>query len=371
MSDSTAVSVQQPGAVDRFEDPGMLQTLKDTVCKGATDSQFRLFIEVCRATQLNPFIREIWFVPGVGVMAGRDGYLAAANRHPMFDGMETLVERDAQNIPIKATCKVWRKDRSHPITCEAYYNEYKKASSVWTTYKSAMIGKVAEVLALKRSFSINGIVTEEEIGEQPNPNGSREAQQAVAADLIEQGTKQLEATKEQVSGPRELSKDFATLKKFKTARGQLGDFDYYRILRDMYGVEHANEITDPDIAARCLKTMRGWLNKSEPWVRLENRDKARFDALLESEGCMTIAEAVAHADSAAILLRIELEMSAPAKPKTAIQQLAELAQSDEKLFWHVAGNNGCGTWADVEGLSPAAKDKLLALVKTEIELGVQ
>jgi phage recombination protein Bet len=159
--------------------PETLDTIRQTVCKGATDAQFHMFIEVCKRTGLDPFLKEIWFVPNVGVMAGRDGYLRIANEHPQFDGMETRVERDENQIPIKATCSVWRKDRAHPITCEAFYNEYRKSSQVWQTYKSAMISKVAEVLALKRSFSINGVVTEEEIGNQEE-RGSREAQQEVA-----------------------------------------------------------------------------------------------------------------------------------------------------------------------------------------------
>lgn len=170
---STVMTQAAGAAIDRYADPGMIQTLKDTVAKGSTDSQFRMFIEVCRATGLNPFLKEIWFVPSVGVMAGRDGYLRVANDHPMFDGMETVVERNEQNIPIKATCSVWRKDRAHPIKCEAYYSEYKKAGQVWNTYPSAMISKVAEVLALKRSFSINGVVTEEEIGAQAEDTKTR------------------------------------------------------------------------------------------------------------------------------------------------------------------------------------------------------
>lgn len=167
----------------KYDDPAILATIKDTVCKGATDAQFRMFVEIAKATGLNPFLKEIWFVSGVGVMAGRDGYLRVANENPMFDGMETLVERDDSGIPIKATCKVWRKDRSHPITCEAFYNEYKKESPVWKTYKSAMIGKVAEVLALKRSFSINGVVTEEEIG--PKTPSPKEAAKELAERKIE------------------------------------------------------------------------------------------------------------------------------------------------------------------------------------------
>lgn len=167
--------------VSRWDEAAMVRTLKETVCKGATDAQFRMFVEICKSTGLNPLLKEIWFVPGVGIMAARDGYLRVANEHPMFDGMETRVERNDQGVPIKAVCTVWRKDRSHPTVCEAFYDEYKKESSVWKTYKSAMIGKVAEVLTLKRSFSINGVVTEEEIGHQ----GSQAAADQVASEKIE------------------------------------------------------------------------------------------------------------------------------------------------------------------------------------------
>ncbi len=173
---STSLTVAAPN----WDDPKLLETIKETVCKGATPAQFRMFLEVCRGTGLNPFLKEIYFVPSVGVMAARDGYLRVANQHPQFDGMETRVERDEKNIPIKAVCTVWRKDRGHPVIAEAYYNEYRKPGNVWATYPSAMIAKVAEVLALKRSFAINGVVTEEEIGEQ-EPRGSKEAQREYLA----------------------------------------------------------------------------------------------------------------------------------------------------------------------------------------------
>ncbi len=162
----------------RFEQEEVIRTIKDTVCKGATDPQLRMFLEVCKRTGLDPFLKEIWYVAEKGIiMAARDGYLRVANENPNFDGIETRVERDTKNIPIKAVCTVWRKDRSHPVICEAYYNEYVKQSPVWKQYPSAMISKVAEVLALKRSFAINGVVSEEEVGEH---QGSAEAARAVA-----------------------------------------------------------------------------------------------------------------------------------------------------------------------------------------------
>lgn len=169
----------QRAAMNRYDQPDMVATIKQTVCKGASDAQLSMFLEVCKRTGLDPFLKEIYFVADRGIiMAGRDGYLRVANEDPQFDGMETRVERDEKNIPIKAICTVWRKDRTHPVVCEAYYSEYKKSGPVWSQYPSAMISKVAEVLALKRSFAINGVVTEEEIGK--DGGGSAAAAQDVA-----------------------------------------------------------------------------------------------------------------------------------------------------------------------------------------------
>lgn len=189
-------------AVSRYDQPEMIQTIKQTVAKGATDAQLQMFLQVCKRTGLDPFLKEIWFVPEKGIiMAGRDGYLRVANENPQFDGMETRVERDNNNIPIKAICSVYRKDRAHPITCEAYYSEYKKSSPVWSQYPSAMISKVAEVLALKRSFSINGVVTEEEIGTSEE-RGSKAAQQEVLTRKLREinDRKAIEAAAEAVPG---------------------------------------------------------------------------------------------------------------------------------------------------------------------------
>ncbi len=295
---STALAVVTP----QYEDQQLLDTIKQTVCKGATDAQFRMFIEVCKSTGLNPFLKEIWYVPSVGVMAARDGYLRVANQHPQFDGMETRVERDDKNIPIKAVCTVWRKDRGHPIISEAFYNEYRKGGNVWQTYPSAMIAKVAEVLALKRSFAINGVVTEEEIGSNEE-RGSKEAQAEYLktnglelyvappkvkpestvnpevirelADTLDQppAIKTIEmrsaakvaeadaALKEtgKTKAPKAGGVSFSVLGHFKEVKGLLrevtgDDSAYYSILADA-GYKKSNEISDDATARRIWKLM--------------------------------------------------------------------------------------------------------------------
>ncbi len=57
---SLAVMPQQP----QWNDQRLLDTIKETVCKGATDAQFRMFIEVCKGSGLNPFLKEIWLRNG-------------------------------------------------------------------------------------------------------------------------------------------------------------------------------------------------------------------------------------------------------------------------------------------------------------------
>jgi phage recombination protein Bet len=229
MSDKTELAVQGPRGVvgDKYDQAEVLSAIRQTVCKGATDAQLRMFIEVCRSTGLNPWLKEIYYVPEKGIiMAARDGYLRVANENPQFDGMETRVDRDEKNVPIKATCTVWRKDRKHPIICEAYYSEYKKPGPVWSQYPSAMISKVAEVLALKRSFAINGCVTEEEIGN--DGAGSVEAAQAVAEAKLSGARPLIEAVAEVTSEDTGLHDDIAASTELK----QRVPYDKFRMMRE-------------------------------------------------------------------------------------------------------------------------------------------
>ena len=290
---STAIATTA-NDVDKWADQEMINTLKDTVCKGATNAQFRMFAEVCKATGLSPWLREIWFVPGVGVMAGRDGYLRVANENPMFDGMETKVERDAQSKPVKATCSVWRKDRSHPITCEAYFNEYKKAGNVWQTYPSAMISKVAEVLALKRSFSINGVVTEEEMGEQ-EPTRAEKVQAAKDVGAAKLATMQGEVHQAQFVEQPEMAEapakiSFKALESFKDIKAELkklgAEARYYGILKT-FGAEKSNQLNEIN-ARDAYKALAAELKA----IRLAAADREETDKMYASLVVTHGAEAV-------------------------------------------------------------------------------
>ncbi len=178
-----AIAVKEPENIWTVD---QINTIKNTVAVGANDSELKMFLNIAAKYELDPFLREIWFA-GMGnrntIITGRDGYLKIANRDPNFDGMKSDVVhagdkfmkdgddvKHAYNVQnrgpiVGAYAIVYRKDRKHPTYCFAPFNEYNKGVNVWRQYPSAMIIKVAETMALKRAFSISGLVTEEEIGD--------------------------------------------------------------------------------------------------------------------------------------------------------------------------------------------------------------
>lgn len=161
--------------------------IKQTVAAGTTAAEFEMFKQMCLATGLNPFKREIWcIVTGEGqwrkvqMMAGINGFVSIANSHPQFDGME-IVEGKTQQIkageaiieaPIEVTAKVYRKDRKFPSVFTAKWAEYaqplvtqKGKLSIWAQKPSVMLAKCAKSMALREAFpqEMNGLYTEEEM----------------------------------------------------------------------------------------------------------------------------------------------------------------------------------------------------------------
>lgn len=160
-----------------------IETIKNTVAKGATDSELQMFMHVAQTYGLDPFLKEIFYSDKMHtIITSRDGYLKAAQRDPEFEGIQSMAvcENDDFEIDVVAgTVKhafgkgsrgkvigAWaicsRKDRK-PVISYASYDEYNQNNAIWSKYKSAMCCKVAEVFALKRQFGISGLVTQEEI----------------------------------------------------------------------------------------------------------------------------------------------------------------------------------------------------------------
>ena len=179
----------ETGVVD-YDAPDMIDILKQTVAQGATPAEFAMFVQFCKATGLNPFKKEIWFIKISGrvqMMTSAAGFFCIANNNPVFDGFESgLVAPDGsyrtaaypQDDFIGAWCKVYRKDRGIPTEAVAMRKEYDKKQSNWITMPRVMIIKCAESLGLRKTFpqQMNGIYTAEEM---PVEYGARQAPDAL------------------------------------------------------------------------------------------------------------------------------------------------------------------------------------------------
>lgn len=385
------MSTNALAVLPQYEDEALLATIRDTVCKGATPAQFRMFIEVCKSTGLNPFLKEIWFVPSVGVMAARDGYLRIANQHPQFDGMETRVERDERNVPIKAVCTVWRKDRGHPIIAEAYYNEYKKSGNVWQNYPSAMIAKVAEVLALKRSFAINGVVAEEEIGTQ----GSTEAQAEYLA------TKGLEpyiapkrigidagghasGTDSQVNAQGRETQQASNVKSPsntvspETIRELSDELDKPSTIKTIE-IRKAAQDAEAEEAMKgaekpkrkkgriSFEALRKWGELKDELRKLTGTDTVYYSAL-KAKGYGHADEIATEADAAAIWKVLGAEVNRLKQDAELTQLLAVSSEAiGARAFADLLGLHGCLTIEDVLGLASDPLQALLSELKTAVD----
>src|SRR3954463_5251890 len=68
----------------------VIDTIKQTVARGATDAQLQMFLVLASRYNLDPFLCEIWCAQIGGqmtVLTSRDGYLKIAQRDPNFDGI--------------------------------------------------------------------------------------------------------------------------------------------------------------------------------------------------------------------------------------------------------------------------------------------
>lgn len=159
--------------------------IKQSVAKDTTDTELKYFLNVCKSTGLNPFMKEIWCYKdkqnNLLVFAGRDGFLSNAQKQPSFSGIRScdvcendVLELDMMNPAnnrhiidnkkdrgklIGAYAIVFRKD-GEPTIAYVDFKSYDRGFNAWKTHPAAMIKKVAETQALKLAFGMSGIQSE-------------------------------------------------------------------------------------------------------------------------------------------------------------------------------------------------------------------
>lgn len=179
---STALAEVQAQAIQWS--PDEVATIRDTVAKGASGNELKMFLHLSQTYGLDPFAKEIWFIKAGGqpvIMTSRDGYLKIANNDKNYEGLVSDVvyegdsfQKTADGVThaygigkrggiLGAYALVYKQGIRFPAYVFAPFRDYNKGNNVWRQYPHAMILKVAESMALKRAFSLSGLVSREEL----------------------------------------------------------------------------------------------------------------------------------------------------------------------------------------------------------------
>lgn len=160
--------------------PAQIQLLKNTVCKDATDDEFKIFCYAVQRTGLDPFMKQIHMVKrwnknenryDMSIQVGIDGYRLIADRAGLYAGNDEPLF-DNEKSPTKATVTVYKLVQGVrcAFTASARWTEYfpgEKQGFMWKKMPCVMLGKVAEALALRKAFpaELSGLYTEDEMAQ--------------------------------------------------------------------------------------------------------------------------------------------------------------------------------------------------------------
>jgi phage recombination protein Bet len=143
-----------------------IDTIKQTVAKGATDSQLALFLQVCKSRSLDPFTKQVYFTPQ-GIIVSIDGFRSIAERTGCYAPGPTRYEYDEQKSLVAAFVTVRKLVAGTWFDLEesAFYEEYRGGSPIWKKMPRVMLAKCAEARALRRAFSseLSGLYTQDEM----------------------------------------------------------------------------------------------------------------------------------------------------------------------------------------------------------------
>ena len=134
-------------------------TLVNTVFKGANDEQLVTLMIVANQYKLNPFTKEIYAFPsrgGITPIVSVDGWVRIINDNPLTDGIQ--FEQD----DVSCTCKIYRKDRTHPTVVTEYLDECQGNTEPWKKYPKRMLRHKALIQCARVAFGFSGIYDEDE-----------------------------------------------------------------------------------------------------------------------------------------------------------------------------------------------------------------
>ena len=205
----------------KLEDGQVLtaDTVKNYLVSGngaVTDQEVLMFMELCKAQKLNPFIKEAYLIKfgtsPANIVVGKDVFVKRAYRNPNFDGMRAgivVIRKDGgmdyREGSLKAPgetliggwCQVYLKDVQYPVRSEVSLEEYSKSQATWKQMPCVMIRKCAIVTALREAFpeDLQGMYDSVEIKNVPDKLPEKEVKVGYATTAQKQGIMKLASLK--------------------------------------------------------------------------------------------------------------------------------------------------------------------------------
>ncbi|QIK70870.1 phage recombination protein Bet [Erysipelothrix sp. HDW6C] len=183
-------------AVVEYQADGVAVKLTPSIVKnfltGGTelsDPEYKFFVELCKARQLNPFLKEAYPIKfgnqPAQIVVGKDAILKRAIKHKNYNGREQGVivinlkgeveeRKGTFKLPneelVGGWAKVYRKDWEHPTYISVGFDEVSQKkkdgelNSNWASKGATMVEKVALVRALRETFveDLGGMVDADE-----------------------------------------------------------------------------------------------------------------------------------------------------------------------------------------------------------------
>jgi phage recombination protein Bet len=131
----------------------------------AKPEEFAAFLIVAKEYNLNPLTKEIYAFPGRGSgivpIVSIDGWVNLVNSHGACDGFEFDWDHDADGKLVSCTCRMYRKDRSKPVSITEYLSECIRPTDPWKM-QHRMLRHKAMIQAARYAFGFSGIYDEDE-----------------------------------------------------------------------------------------------------------------------------------------------------------------------------------------------------------------
>lgn len=173
---SNIAVIENPGVISGLathygmNKDAFVQTMRATIMPNGggsvSNEQIAAFCLVAKEHKLNPFTKEIFAFPGrnggIQPVVSVDGWMKLINSHPQFDGMAFVDQLGSDGQLVSVTCKMYRKDRQHPVEVTEYMSECRRNTDTWKQWPARMLRHKAAIQASRYAFGFAGIMEPDE-----------------------------------------------------------------------------------------------------------------------------------------------------------------------------------------------------------------